>query len=163
RSAFPRDPCGRDRTHACRTLDPQLPALRRARRGGHCRLAAPEARMSGWQALDDEIARWRDPGRGIELWWRDDDAGHTRAALGRLRELQRAPGGPLALAVVPAHATEALAKRLAAVLAIDVLQHGYAHANHALPPDKKCELGPHRPAMLVLGELGTGRMAMERL
>jgi hypothetical protein len=119
--------------------------------------------MSGWQALDDEVARWRDAGRNIELWWRDDDAVDSGAALDRLLELQQATAMPLALAVVPAHATEALAQRLAAVPAIDVLQHGYAHANHALPPDKKCELGPHRPAMLVLGELGTGRMALERL
>src|SRR5262249_401759 len=28
---------------------------------------------------------------------------------------------------------------------------------------KKSELGPHRPAMVVLGELGTGWLAMERL
>jgi hypothetical protein len=119
--------------------------------------------MSSWQALDDEIARWRDAGRDIELWWRDDDATDTGAALDRLLELQRQTAVPLALAVVPARATPALAERLAAVPAIDVLQHGYAHANHALPPDKKCELGPHRPAMLVLGELGTGRMALERL
>ena len=119
--------------------------------------------MSGWQALDDEVARWRDAGRDVELWWRDDDAADTGAALDRLLELQRQTAVPLALAVVPARATQALAERLAGAPAIDVLQHGYAHANHALPPDKKSELGPHRPAMLVLGELGTGRMALERL
>jgi hypothetical protein len=44
-----------------------------------------------------------------------------------------------------------------------LLQHGYAHSNHAPAPDKKMELGLHRPAMFVLGELGTGRMALERL
>jgi hypothetical protein len=119
--------------------------------------------VSGWQALDDELARWRDAGRKVELWWRDDDAADTGAALDRLLELQRQTAVPLALAVVPARATQALAERLVTAPAVDVLQHGYAHANHALPPDKKSELGPHRPAMLVLGELGTGRMALERL
>ena len=119
--------------------------------------------MSGWQVLDDEVARWRDAGRDAKLWWRDDDAADTGAALDRLLGLQRETAVPLALAVVPARATPALAERLATVPAIDVLQHGYAHANHALPPDKKSELGAHRPAMLVLGELGTGRMALERL
>jgi len=119
--------------------------------------------VSGWQALDDEVARWRDAGRVAELWWRDDDAADTSAALDRLLTLQREIAVPLALAVVPARATSALAERLAAMPAVDVLQHGYAHTNHALPPDKKCELGAHRPAMLVLGELGTGRMALERL
>jgi len=71
---------------------------------------------------------------------------------------------PLALAVVPAHATAALAERLAGEPGIDLLQHGYAHVNHAVPGDnKKIELGSERPAMFVLGELGTGRMALERL
>jgi hypothetical protein len=119
--------------------------------------------MSGWPALDEELARWRDAGREVELWWRDDDAVDTGAAFDRLLDLQRQTAVPLALAVVPARATQALAERLASAPAIDVLQHGYAHSNHALPPDKKSELGPHRPAMLVLGELGSGRMALERL
>ena len=47
--------------------------------------------------------------------------------------------------------------------AVDVLQHGYAHINHATPNEKKVEIGPHRPAMIVLGELGTGWLALERL
>jgi hypothetical protein len=119
--------------------------------------------MSGWQAFDEEVARWRDGGREVELWWRDDDAADASPALDRLLELQRAADVPLALAVVPARATPALVERLAGIAAIDLLQHGYAHVNHALPPDKKCELGAERPAMLVLGELGTGWMALERL
>jgi hypothetical protein len=119
--------------------------------------------MSGWQALDEEIARWRDAGREAELWWRDDDAEDTSPELDRLLALQQRTAVPLAMAVVPARATSALAERLAAATAVDVLQHGYAHANHALPPDKKCELGPQRPAMMVLGELATGHLALERL
>jgi hypothetical protein len=69
----------------------------------------------------------------------------------------------LALAIVPANATPALAERLARAPGVDLLQHGYAHTNHAPAPDKKMELGLHRPSMFVLGELGTGRMALERL
>ncbi len=120
--------------------------------------------MSSWQALDDEVARWRDAGRDVELWWRDDDATDTGAALDRLLALAARDRG--------AAGTRRRARRVPRrhwpsgwppSPAIDVLQHGYAHANHALPPDKKSELGPHRPAMLVLGELGTGRMALERL
>ncbi|HEY6981187.1 polysaccharide deacetylase family protein [Reyranella sp.] len=119
--------------------------------------------MNGWQALDEEIARWRDAGRAVELWWRDDDAVDTTAALDHLLGLRRDIGVPLALAVVPAKATMALAARLANEPGVDVLQHGYAHANHAPPTGKKSELGPHRPAMLALGELGTGWLALERL
>ena len=71
--------------------------------------------MSGdWQAFDDEVARWRDAGRRVQLWWRDDDTADVSAALERLLELQHRTAVPLALAVVPAQATAALAERLAA-------------------------------------------------
>lgn len=119
--------------------------------------------MSGWTALEDEVARWRDAGREAALWWRDDDAVDWTPALGRLLELHRATAAPLSLAVVPAEATGALAKCLADEPGVDVLQHGYAHVNHAGASEKKMELGLQRPAMIVLGDLGTGWMALERL
>jgi hypothetical protein len=119
--------------------------------------------MSSWRALADEVARWRDAGRSAELWWRDDDAIDVSASLDRLVALARDTATPLALAVVPAQATAALADRLADEPLVDVLQHGYAHANHALAPEKNIELGTHRPVMMTLGELATGRMALERL
>jgi hypothetical protein len=119
--------------------------------------------MTSWAAIDEELARWRDVGRTPTLWWRDDDACDTTPALDRLLALQSAHGVPLALAVVPAGATRALATRLAQAPGIDPLQHGYSHSNHAPAGEKKSELGPERPAMLVLGELGTGWLALERL
>lgn len=119
--------------------------------------------MSSWQALQDEAARWQEAGRTAELWWRDDDAADAGPALDRLLALHRQTGTPLSLAVVPAHATAVLADRLAAEPGVDLLQHGYAHVNHAAPTERKVELGPQRPAMVVLGELGTGWLALERL
>ncbi|TAJ81584.1 polysaccharide deacetylase family protein [Reyranella sp.] len=119
--------------------------------------------MTSWQVLLDEAARWRDAGRTADLWWRDDDAVDVGPALDRLLDLHRETAAPLALAVVPAQATTALAQRLGAEPGVDVLQHGYAHTNHATPPDKKIELGLQRPAMIVLGDLGTGWLALERL
>ena len=119
--------------------------------------------MSVWQSFDDEVARWRDTGRTVELWWRDDDAVEATRALDRLIDIHRVSRAPLALAVVPANATAALAARLADEPAVAVLQHGYGHVNHAVPEGKKTELGAERPAMMVLGELGTGWMALERL
>ena len=120
--------------------------------------------MSGWQALGLELEHWRGAGRTAELWWRDDDAADTGRELDRLLAVHREAEIPLALAVVPAQATAALAERLAAEPGVDVLQHGYAHVNHATSGEgKKIELGPHRPAMIVLGELGTGWLALERL
>ena len=119
--------------------------------------------MSSWDAFDAELTRWRESGRRAELWWRDDDAADVSQPLERLLDLRHRVDVPLALAVVPAHATVALAERLAAEPGVDLLQHGYAHANHAPPTDKKSELDLHRPAMVVLGELGAGWLAMERL
>ncbi len=119
--------------------------------------------MSLWQAFDEEIAHWREAGRVACLWWRDDDAVEPGKALDRLLALRQEAAAPLALAVVPAQASEALAGRLAGESELDVLQHGYGHVNHAPPSEKKIELGPHRPIMLVVGELGTGWLALERL
>jgi hypothetical protein len=120
--------------------------------------------MMDWSSVEHEVARWRMEGRAPVLWWRDDDAVDATPALDRLLALQGANRVPLALAVVPAHASPALARRLTGASGIDVLQHGYAHTNHApATANKKMELGPHRPAMVVLGELGTGWLALERL
>lgn len=119
--------------------------------------------MTSWAAIDEELARWRDAGRTPTLWWRDDDAVDATPALDRLLTLHRTHGVPLALAIVPAGATPGLVARLAQVPDIDLLQHGYAHSNHAPAGEKKAELGPERPAMLVLGEIGTGWLALERL
>ncbi len=126
-------------------------------------IVACEHGMSDWAAFDDEIARWRDMGHEAEFWWRDDDAVDVGPALDRLLQVHRATAAPLALAVVPAQATAALAARLTDEPMIDVLQHGYAHVNHAGHTEKKMELGLQRPAMFVLGDLGTGWMALERL
>ena len=68
--------------------------------------------MSTWQDLADEAARWQEAGRTADLWWRDDDAADAGPELDRLLAIQRDTGAPLALAVVPARATPALADRL---------------------------------------------------
>jgi hypothetical protein len=123
--------------------------------------------VTGWAELEEEIGRWQALGRTVDLWWRDDDAVEATPALERLLALHETTNVPLALAVVPARATPGLAERLAGLLertpGVDVLQHGYAHANHAARGDRKIELGAERPAMMVLGELGTGWLALERL
>jgi hypothetical protein len=127
-------------------------------------MAATAAGVSGWPDVADELARWREAGLSARLWWRDDDAADDEPALDRLFSLRREVQVPLALAVVPARATPALAACLAGEPEVDLLQHGYAHTNHAGPAEKnKCELGLQRPAMQVLGELATGWLALERL
>ena len=119
---------------------------------------------AAWEVLDSELACWRDAGRVPAMWWRDDDATGPSAALDRLLALAGVYGVPLALAVVPAAAGDPLAGRLAGEPGgVRVVQHGYAHQNHAPAGTPKMELGPHRPAMIVVGELGTGWLALERL
>lgn len=61
-------------------------------------------------------------------------------ALDRLLDLTERFGVPLALAVIPAHATAALARRLERAAFVTVLQHGWRHADRAGPGAKKIEI-----------------------
>jgi len=120
--------------------------------------------MSDWPALTRELDAWAAAGRVATLWWRDDDAAAPCPALDRLLDLAAAYGMPLALAVIPARATDGLGPRLAgAPAAPAILQHGFAHRNHTPDADKKCELGAHRPAADVLEELARGQARMDEL
>ncbi len=119
--------------------------------------------MADWKALADELDRWAGDGRTATLWWRDDDATRPSAALDRLLELRAGAGAPLSLAVIAATAGRAAAERIAADAEIDVLQHGYAHRNHAPPGERKSELGPERPADAALDELCRGRRRLAGL
>ncbi|MGE0658863.1 MAG: polysaccharide deacetylase family protein [Reyranellaceae bacterium] len=114
--------------------------------------------------LIEQLDRFAAAGRVATMWWRDDDAADASPALDRLLALGEAQGVPLALATVPAQASEALGRRLQTVgPGVSVLQHGYAHQNHADAGQKKIELGAQRPAQMVIGELATGRLRLETL
>ncbi len=112
--------------------------------------------MSGWNALQAELDAWRRDGRTATFWWRDDDARDDTPALARLLEIAAAQRAPVAVAVVPADMEDRLADVLVAAAGVSVLQHGYAHQNHAGPKEKKMELGPHRPFEQVIAEIATG-------
>ena len=116
-----------------------------------------------WVALRVELDAWAAAGRTATLWWRDDDAVEPTPQLTRLTALAARTGVPLALAVVPAHATAALAEVVAGAPGVSVLQHGWAHANHAAPGEKKIELGGTRPTDPVLAELAEGRARLAAL
>ncbi|MSP68390.1 MAG: hypothetical protein EXQ96_09955 [Alphaproteobacteria bacterium] len=98
--------------------------------------------MSGWHALGEEFARWREVGRGATLWWRDDDAGAATPALGRLLALAQDTRVPLALAAVPAWLTPEAAAWVLATPKVRVLQHGMDHSNRAPEGARKCEFPP---------------------
>jgi hypothetical protein len=117
--------------------------------------------MTTWRHLNEELDAWATAGRRATLWWRDDDAVEPSPELARLLDLSQARDLPLALAVIPARASEALAEWLKSSEArATLLQHGYAHQSHAGDGEKKSELGAQRPAKVVLEELscGWGRM-----
>jgi hypothetical protein len=129
---------------------------------------APNTPVNGddpWQEIDAELEAWARAGSIAEFWWRDDDATRPGPLLDRL--LEAAGPRPISLAVIPATAQEALADRLADHIRQGgralVLQHGYAHLNHAPPNAKKAEFGDHRPLEAMLEELVEGRRRLESL
>ncbi len=106
--------------------------------------------------LDDELARWADCGREATLWWRDDDATAMTPALAPLLELARAHDVPVVLAVVPAALEGSLVAAVATAPQCTIVQHGFAHRNHAPAGAKSRELGFDRPLGVVVAELGAG-------
>ncbi|MGY0791259.1 polysaccharide deacetylase family protein [Azospirillum argentinense] len=117
---------------------------------------------AGWDALTAELDAWAAAGRAATLWWRDDDAVEPTPDLDRMIALSVEIGAPLALAVIPAGVTDALAPVVDAAPTVTVLQHGWSHTNHAAPPAKKTELGADRPTIAVLAELAEGRSVLDR-
>ena len=115
----------------------------------------------GLNRLLTELDAWAAEGRTASLWWRDDDAVDATAPLEQLLALSQRHAIPLALAVIPAHATAALRDRLAWADNVTVLQHGYAHVNHAAPGQKKSEYPSARSAGEVRDEIAQGRRRLD--
>jgi len=115
---------------------------------------------AAWSDLIEELDLWAEAGQVAALWWRDDDAVEQTAQLDRLLGLAEAV--PLALAVIPATVQPSLASALAGAPDVVVLQHGWAHANHA-GTGKKSEFPSSRPARAVFDELITGRKRLAEL
>lgn len=112
--------------------------------------------MTGWPELAAALDAIAEDGKAIRVWWRDDDAGRDHPKLDRLLELALRRGLPVALAVVPAWLEDAAQARIAASPHASVLQHGFAHRNHAPSGAKSCELGG-REIGIILAELAQGR------
>ncbi len=108
------------------------------------------------EILDRELDRWQQAGKIAYFWLRDDDAIEPTTPLDRLLELSGTFSVPLTLAVIPARTGEALGDRLQREPLCSVAVHGWSHRNYANADEKKQELGRHRPAEDVLGELKQG-------
>ena len=116
---------------------------------------------AGWIELESEVGRWRDAGRPVEFWLRDDDAVRPTRPLERLLVLAAAFDVPPALAVIPAQAEAALFAMLPN--RADVLQHGSDHANRATPKEKKTEYPQDEPAEAALERLAESRRQLAQL
>ena len=116
-----------------------------------------------WDDLVCELDLWTAQSRQLELWWRDDDAGAPEPALRQLLDLTALFGIEVGLAVVPAAATEAIAKDLLRRAGVVVLQHGFAHKNHAPVGGRAVECGGERPVKQVIEEMRRGFRRLEAL
>ena len=121
-----------------------------------------------WDGLAQELAAWQASGRRASFWWRDDDAVSATPALERLTALSARAQAPIAIAAIPKLIEPSLAPAVVAHSTVWLLQHGFAHIDHAkglADPAKggkgAWELGLHRPMEIVLEELEAGRAIMQ--
>jgi len=119
--------------------------------------------VTSWQRLERELDAWRDEHRRPTLWCRDDDACGDTPALRRLLQIAHAADIPVALAVIPAALEPGLVDALeASSRTATVVQHGYAHRNHAPPGARNWELGAHRPVAAIVAEIELGRIRLQQ-
>ena len=118
--------------------------------------------QQAWQWLERELDRWSQAGLRAQFWWRDDDASDSSDALDRLLRLAQERQGPLALAVIPARLQAGLVDSLKNQPLVTVLQHGYAHDNHAPAGQRKLELGGILQSDQIASELRLGRQTLAR-
>ncbi len=109
--------------------------------------------MTDWGDLARECDAWGEAGWTADWWWRDDDAVTITPALETLLRIAR---GPIALAVIPAALRPDLAPRLAASPDGAVLQHGFAHRNHAPEAGRKSEFPDERELQAAAADLRAG-------
>jgi hypothetical protein len=108
--------------------------------------------MTSWDSLARECAAWGETGRRATWWWRDDDAIEQTRALDTLAAI--AP--KVALAVIPSRLRPDLGPFVAHHAHIAVLQHGFAHINHARPDERKSEFPESRDRRAASTELAEG-------
>lgn len=117
--------------------------------------------MSAWDAFGDELQRWADAGRGVEFWWRDDDATRPDPALARLLALAEQARAPLALAVVPIGAQAAIFAGMGPMTS--VIQHGADHRNRAVAGAKKSEFPDGAPVAEAVARVVAARVRLADL
>ncbi|MGL5116030.1 MAG: polysaccharide deacetylase family protein [Beijerinckiaceae bacterium] len=118
---------------------------------------------AAWQPVAAELTFWREAGRAARVWLRDDDAIEPTPALWRLLQAAEAAGAPLLLAIIPMHATPALAAMLVDNPLLVPAMHGAWHRNHAPAGHKKEEMTTERGQATIYGELSAARTRLVSL
>lgn len=108
------------------------------------------------ELLLHELDLWHAENRCATLWWRDDDACTDTPALRRLLGLARDCAVPVTIAAIPVRVDGTLVAAVADAEEATVVQHGYAHRNHARPGERSAELAAGRDAASMHGELEAG-------
>ena len=112
--------------------------------------------MDIFKNLIAELDTWAGIDQPVAFWWRDDDAEEPSVALDKLMRVSDGHGVQCGLAAIPARAGEPLRKAVTDAGQLWVLQHGYAHVNHAKGSGRAWELGLDRPISVILDELRDG-------
>ncbi len=122
-----------------------------------------DAAMAGWIDLIEELDAWRAMNRTATFWWRDDDSVNEDPTIDSLLALRRRLKVPIAVSAVPALTDSLYADTVLAESDVWVLQHGYAHHDHAPVGAKKCEFAGNRARKAVREELNAGARLLRDL
>jgi hypothetical protein len=116
-----------------------------------------------WDGFVGELDHWAEAECTATFWWRDDDASAPSEALQRMISLGERHQVPLGLAVIPAAADAGLSFLRTSPEGITILQHGFAHVNHAPANEKKAEFGEHRAMTVMSEEIAAGAERLRAL
>jgi peptidoglycan/xylan/chitin deacetylase (PgdA/CDA1 family) len=97
----------------------------------------------------------------VLVWWRDDDAGRIDVRLNWLLALAAERGRTLGLAVVPAWLDAETLQLLRSAPQVEILQHGWAHVDHAASGEKSIELGGTADPTECLVDVQRGAVRLE--
>jgi len=114
-----------------------------------------------WDRVKRELDQWARERRTAQFWWRDDDAEDVSANLSRMLATAARFDVTIGLSAIPTKLKPRLVKALEREPHAQVLVHGFAHKNHALPGRAKRELGGARRLDEVVADLDSG-LALSR-
>jgi len=109
-----------------------------------------------WLELQQQLTA----SKPVEVFFRDDDVDEDEPTLRRLLDLFAGKNVPVILGVIPAKLTDEAVSLLAKFSdSIEIVQHGWQHANHELT-GRKCEFGHSRSFNEQFKDIARGQAQM---